>query len=341
MAVSIVVGGQYGSEGKGKVAYLWAEKTGASAVVRVGGSNSGHTVYDKDNRMYTMRMLPTASIQENMTAVLPAGSYIDVPVLMEEIKAIGISRDHLKIDPNAMIILEKHKEEERKKGMQEKIGSTLSGTGAAVADRARRSEDVILAGKVPELAPFIHDTKKYLRGLLDQGKHIVIEGTQGYGLSNYHTQEYPYATSRDTTAAGFLAETGLSPFDVDHIVMTIRTFPIRVAGHSGRIAQEINWKQVSEESGSQEYFEEKTTVTHRVRRVARFTSDVVKEAIRANQPDVIVLNHMDYIDISHQNVKQLSPKQVEFLAGVEREIGRKISYCGTGTMNLIEMGVDG
>lgn len=82
-------------------------------------------------------------------------------------------------------------------------------------------------------------------------------------------------------------------------------------------------------------------MTHRVRRVARFTSDVVKEAIRANQPDVIVLNHLDYIDISHQNVKQLSPKQVEFLAGVEREIGRKISYCGTGTMNLIEMGVDG
>ncbi len=340
MAVSIVIGGQYGSEGKGKVAYLWAEKIGATAVVRVGGANSGHTVYSKDNNKYAMRMLPTASIQGNMTAVLPAGSYIDIPVLLEEIKATGIERDNLKIDPNAMIILEKHKQEEQSRSMQERIGSTLSGTGAAVIDRAARSDDVIFAGDVPELAPFIDDTKEYLRNLLKQGKHIVIEGTQGYGLSNYHTREYPYATSRDTTAAGFLAETGLSPFDVDHIVMTIRAFPIRVAGNSGTFAEEIDWKQVSKESGSKEYFEEKTTVTHRVRRVARFTPDIVKEAILVNRPDVIVLNHLDYIDISHQNVKKLSHKQEEFLARVEKEIGRKISYCGTGTMNLIEMGAD-
>lgn len=341
MSVSVIVGGQYGSEGKGKVAHYWAKKTGAAAVVRVGGSNSGHTIYGADNSMYAMRMLPTASILEHVTAVLPAGSYIDVPVLLEEIRQTKIARERLKIDRNAMIILQTHKDEERKWHMQEEIGSTLSGTGAAVMNRVRRASDVVLAKDVPELAPFLADTKAYLRSLLDKEEHVVIEGTQGYGLSNYHAKEYPYATSRDTTAAGFLAETGLSPFDVEHVVMTIRTFPIRVAGNSGTLEEEMDWKQVSEESGSKEYFEEKTTVTRRVRRVARFTPDIVKEAISVNRPDVIVLNHMDYIDISHKNTDTLSQKQEEFLANVEAGIGRKISYCGNGEMNLIAMeGID-
>lgn len=337
MPVSIIVGGQYGSEGKGKVAHYWAKKTGAAAVVRVGGSNSGHTVYGIDNTMYAMRTLPTASILEHVTAVLPAGSYIDVPILMEEIERTGIGQEYLKIDPYAMIILDKHKDEEQKSNMQEEIGSTLSGTGAAVMERIRRNSGIKMAKDIPELAPFLKDTKAYLRSLLDEGEQIVIEGTQGYGLSNYHTREYPCATSRDTTAAGFLAETGLSPFDVEHVLMVIRAFPIRVAGNSGELEKETDWKQVSEESGSREYFEEKTTVTHRVRRVAHFTPGIVKEAILVNRPDIIVLNHMDYIDISYKNANSLSIKQEEFVLNVEKEIGRKISYCGNGEMNLVAM----
>ena len=84
MSVSIIIGGQYGSEGKGKVAYKLAEKVNATAVVRVGGSNSGHTVYVNDKK-YALRMLPTASLLQGVTAVLPAGAYIDVEVLKQEI----------------------------------------------------------------------------------------------------------------------------------------------------------------------------------------------------------------------------------------------------------------
>ena len=65
---------------------------------------------------------------------------------------------------------------------------------------------------------------------LDAGKKILIEGTQGFGLSLYHSEYYPRCTSRDTTAAGFLAEVGVSPKMVTEIVVVFRTFPIRVAG---------------------------------------------------------------------------------------------------------------
>lgn len=343
MSVSIVVGGQYGSEGKGKVAYFWADKMNAAAVVRVGGSNSGHTVYGQNNELYAFRMLPTASILKDKVVVLPVGAYLDVSVLMDEIRLTGISHDRLKIDFNAAIITEEHKEREREWLLRAEIGSTQSGTGAAVMDRVLRSKShrIMMAKDVPELQPFLTDTKVYMRQLLSEGKHIVVEGTQGYGLSNYHAKDYPYATSRDTTAAGFLAETGLSPFDVEHIVMVIRAFPIRVAGESGPLEDEIDWKRVSQESGSPEYFEEKTTVTHMVRRVARFTPDIVKQALSVNCPDVIVLNHMDYIDAFNKNGQKLSSKQELFLSEVEKQIGRSVNFCGNGEMNMICVGKNG
>ena len=343
MPVSIVVGGQYGSEGKGKVAYFWADKMNAAAVVRVGGSNSGHTVYGSNNEQYAFRMLPTASILKDKVAVLPAGAYLDVAVLMDEIRLTGMSQERLKIDPNAAVITEEHKEREREWLLRSEIGSTQSGTGAAVMDRIlrRKSRRIVMAKDVPELQPYLTDTKVYMRQLLSDGKHIVIEGTQGYGLSNYHAKDYPYATSRDTTAAGFLAETGLSPFDVEHIVMVIRAFPIRVAGESGPLEDEVDWTRVSQESGSPEYFEEKTTVTHMVRRVARFTPDIVTQALSVNRPDVIVLNHMDYIDASNKNGENLSDKQEIFLREVEKQIGRSVTYCGNGETSMICMEKNG
>ena len=95
MAVSIIIGGQYGSEGKGKVACYWANQMKAVAAVRVGGSNSGHTVYDRNGNMYAFRMLPTACILGDMISVLPAGAYIDVPVLLEELKLVGIPKEKM------------------------------------------------------------------------------------------------------------------------------------------------------------------------------------------------------------------------------------------------------
>ena len=78
MPVSIVVGGQYGSEGKGKVAHYIARTSGARAAVRVGGPNSGHTVYADSGKKYIFQHLPTAAILPDVICVLATGSYIDV-----------------------------------------------------------------------------------------------------------------------------------------------------------------------------------------------------------------------------------------------------------------------
>lgn len=76
-------------------------------------------------------------------------------------------------------------------------------------NRISRTRPIRFAKDDPRLRPYIADTKDLLTRMLDAGDRVVIEGTQGYGLSVLHTPHYPYATSRDTTAAGFLSEVGL------------------------------------------------------------------------------------------------------------------------------------
>lgn len=326
MGISIVVGGQFGSEGKGKVTRFLANKLNAKAIVRVGGCNSGHTVY-KDGNKYALKVLPAASV-DGKKCILAAGSYINCDILFEEIEKVGLSKEMLKIDENAVIMCDEYKTKEKADGL-DRISSTLSGTGAAVASRVMRN-NIKLAKDIPELQKYICDTKKYMRNILNDNQHIIIEGTQGYGLSNIHSKFYPCATARDTTAAEFLSETGLSPFDVAHVVMVIRAFPIRVAGNSGPLENETTWEQITKESGSKVLIQELTTVTQRIRRVAYFDPNIVKEAIIANKPDMIFLNHVDYIDATNKDNDSLSDNQLHFIDDVESSIGQQINYIGNG-----------
>jgi adenylosuccinate synthase len=327
--ISIVVGGQYGSEGKGKVAHFLARERNATAAVRIGGPNSGHTIYDDAGHKFIFQHLPTAAILPEVVCVLATGSYIDVPRLLQEMATTQLPSSRLKIDRNAIVITEQHRITESLVGLRAGIGSTLTGTGAAVADRVSRTAPIRFAADEPLLAPYLCETKPTLRGLLDRGERVIIEGTQGYGLSVLHTPHYPYATSRDTTAAGFLSEVGLSPMDVDEIALVIRSFPIRVPGHSGPLENECTWDDVTKESGAPNRLEEITSVTKSVRRVARFSPAIVRDAIAANRPSLVVLNHADYWDHACRGQAILTRKVRGALARIEETISREIDMVGT------------
>lgn len=329
MPVTVVVGGQFGSEGKGKVAYILAKEKGAAVAVRVGGVNSGHTVIDPYGNRLIFKQLPTASIIPDVTCVLPSGSYIDIEVLQAEIMISGISARRLIIDPNAVIITEEDRIEEQN-GIKNTIASTASGTGAAVKRRVGRSKGVRFAKDDPALKEYIRSAIPLMRDFLKSRERIIIEGTQGYGLSPLHSKYYPFVTSRDTTAAAFVSEAGLSPLDVDEVVLTIRAFPIRVGGNSGPLPNEIDWDTVTRESGVGEALIEYTSVTKKVRRVARFHPDVVREAICANNPNVIVLNHLDYIVRECCEYNYLTDKAAFFVNEIEKMIQRPVGYFGLG-----------
>lgn len=331
--ISIICGGQFGSEGKGKVTWEWAKQQNAQAIARVGGPNSGHTVYH-DNKKHILRQLPVSAINKNMISILPAGSYLDRYILNSEIDKYSMTPENLKIDPNAVIITPGHILSEKHFKLNESISSTCSGTGYAYANRVKRDSSVKLAKDIPGLQPYITDTVTYMRRLLDQQAEIIIEGTQGFGLSNLHTPYYPYATARDTTASGILSEIGLSPFDVKHIVLVLRSYPIRVSGNSGPLANEIDWETITQESQSSILLQEYTSVTQKLRRVGRFDPNIVKRAINANRPDIIVMNHVDYFDKTNKTDK-LSELQETRLTQIETEIQNKIDYIGLDPYAII------
>ena len=329
MHISIVVGGQYGSEGNGKVTAFFAEKSNAVAVIRCGGTNSGHTVYDNCKKKHVFQQLPTVAILNEIKCILVAGSYIDIDILFSEMKQVQLDTERLLIDPFAMVITEQHKTQELNATLKECIGSTGSGTGAAVNDRVSRNKEVIFAKDHPDLKRFICDTKPYIYDLLKKNKRIVIEGTQGFGLSLLHSKEYPFVTDRDTTAAGFISECGISPLDVDEIILVIRSHPIRVSGNSGYLKNEIFWNDLVRESDLPFGFVEHTTVTQKVRRVAKFDPEIVKQSIISNRPTKIVLNHMDYIPNRFRE---------EFIRNVEYQLEQKIDFVGLDPLSVKSLG---
>lgn len=324
MPVTVVVGGQFGSEGKGKVAHYLAKTMQASYAVRCGGSNSGHTVIDDNDNIRVFRQLPTAAILPGVKLALCAGSYIDVEVLLQEIADAKIDETRLAIDAEAVIITPEYKAAEKASGLIPAIGSTGSGTGAAVAARVQR-KGITFAKDIPTLHPYIADVAEVLRNSLNKAERIIIEGTQGFGLSPLHSRLFPKVTSRDTTAGAFVAEAGLSPLDVDDIALVLRAFPIRVAGESGPLEHEISWDVITREGNHSTPIHEYTTVTKKLRRVGRFDPEIVKRAIAINQPTRIFLNHMDYVRSDmHENQKKLAA----LLDDIEASIHKRIDFVG-------------
>ncbi len=307
MSLWVVVGGQYGSEGKGKVSALIAEQESIDICVRCGGPNSGHSFTMDGGPRILLRQLPTGVIVPRTRLLIPAGALVNLSVLRKEISDFG----------------------------RERLSSTLSGVGSAVARRALRKQDVRLAGRIDEpwLKRLITDVADECNRALDCGRKVLLEGTQGFGLSLYHSEYYPKTTSRDTSAAGFLSEVGLSPLRVTEVVVVFRTFPIRVSGEqAGFLEDEIDWETIQRESGYPTPIHEYTTVSDKLRRVARFDWNLARRTMDQNRPTRIAVMGMDYFDYANyrkSSFEQLAEKSAAFIQRFEIEFG-KIDYAGTG-----------
>lgn len=334
-SVDVLVGGEYGSEGKGHVVSYLAKEY--DILVRVGGPNAGHTVFEGPPP-YTYHHLPSGTRSSDAQLVIGPGAVIDVDKLLQEIADCKVENDRLSIDPQAMIISTKDKKKEA--GIVRAIGSTGQGVGAALARRItdRGNSAVKLAKDVRELRPFIRETRVILDRAAFEQRKILLEGTQGTGLSLYHGQ-YPHVTSRDTTVAGCLAEAGISPNKVRKVMMVCRSYPIRVQSPSGStsgpLSQELTWKEISERSGIK-YDElirtEKTSTTHRERRVSEFDWDLLRKAASLNAPTDIALTFTDYLSIQNRKARryeQLSEETIHFVEEIERVARAPVSLIVT------------
>ena len=334
--VDVLVGGQYGSEGKGHiVSYLAREY---DVLVRVGGPNAGHTVYEEPEP-YTFHHLPSGTRASTARLIVAAGAVIDVDKLLAEIADCGVENSRLSIDPQTMTISSADKRGERR--LVRDIGSTGQGVGYATARRIRErrsGSSVKLARDIPALRPFVRDTREVLDRAFADGRRVLLEGTQGTGLSLYHGH-YPYVTSRDTTVAGCLAEAGISPSRVRKVLMVCRTYPIRVEspadGTSGPMSQPLTWREIARRSGvplSEIRRTERTSTTHRKRRVSEFDWDLLRKAASLNAPTDIVLTFADYVSIKNRKARrfeQLTTDTIRFVEEIERVAVAPVSLIAT------------
>lgn len=288
--IDIVVGGQYGSEGKGAVAAAMAKRYDYDTLIRVAGPNAGHTVVDLMGQKRALRQIPAAGIVDHDSNLYIApGSEIDPQVLADDIevyKAAGVPTEgRLFVSPQATIVTEMHRrmEADPKFGF---AGSTRKGIGAARAERMMRKVTLVQDWHWPSL-----QSLGAIVGDPPDSITAMIEGCQGYWLGS-HAGLYPFCTSSDCRAVDFLAMSGITRFDHAQAWVVFRSFPIRIAGNSGPLSRPTTWDQIGVEP-------EYTTVTKKVRRVGHWEPDRVAQAIEANYlgPDrpVIAFTFADYL----------------------------------------------
>lgn len=342
---TVLVGGQYGSEGKGAIVAKIANQYGMH--IRVGSPNAGHTIYWNGEK-HVMQTIPCGWINPGASIVIGRGALINMELLMEEIahieKYYPNFRERLVIDAYAGILDEKFRIAEggTQGEMHKRIGSTGEGVGLARIARIERDpsnfrmfEDVAYEYGVDSC--ICRNTPELIANFNDRGGNVIVEGTQGSGLSMLHSN-YPFCTSIDTNAAGIISEVGVAPSRVTDVLMVCRTYPIRVHGNSGPMKDEITWEELFESMGK-EFQPEKTTVTKKVRRIAKWDDELFQNSVLLNEPTEYALTFCDYIDPSLYGTDSIedikkSEKLNAFMCS--NGINGKIRYFGTGPETVVE-----
>jgi adenylosuccinate synthase len=333
--VDVIVGGQYGSEGKGHIASFLSREY--SVLVRVGGPNAGHKVYF-DGTPYTHHHLPSGTLRNAAAKlVIAPGAVINAEALLKEARECNVDCERLTIDPQTMIISDKDRRAED--NLQQRISSTGQGVGAATARRIlERGKKVTLAKDCPGLRPFVRDTWELLERSYKSGKGVLVEGTQGAGLSLFHGS-YPYVTSRDTTVSGCLAEAGIPATRLKKSIMVCRTYPIRVqnpkGGTSGPLSQELDWDEIAKRANvpvDQIKTNERTSTTNRQRRVGAFDWALLRKSSALNGPTDIAITFTDYLHPRNADARrydQLTLETIRFIEEVERVGAAPVSLIST------------
>ena len=337
--VDVLVGMQWGSEGKGKVSSFLSSRY--DCVVRSGGSQAGHTFY-VNGKKYVNRQIPCTVLNSDCSLILSPASIINCGVLSEEIERYDLTPERLFVDRTAGVITAEHLLIAKELLSQERYGSTREGVGLAQASKVLRSG--VLFGdfvKGTLLENFCADTVKIVHECIARGKSVLLEGTQGFGLCLNHGV-YPFVTSRDVTTSALLSDAGISPQYHRKTIGVMRTYPIRVGGNSGPTrSKEVFWEDIEQRSGAPAKIREYTTVTGRLRRVFEQDFELLERALLVNCPDEIALMFIDYLnyeDYGKRYFDDLSNKSKEYVHMLEERLKVPITMIGTGPEEMMMIG---
>ena len=322
MTSTVVIGGFFGDEGKGKIISYLAIHDKPSIVVRGGaGPNAGHTIKDGD-KTYKVRMLPSGFLNKNARVMVGPGVVVNPDVLLKEIDDFNVN-GRAYVDNNCGIIEQSHRDADSKGQLKEKIGSTGSGTGPANAERAMRT--LKLAKEIDVLEKLLIDVPLEVNSALDRNENVLIEGTQGTHLSLWHGT-YPFVTTKDVTASGICADIGIGPKRVDEVIVVFKSYLTRVG--TGPMPGELDPSETSKKG-----WEEFGTVTGRLRRAAEFDFDLAKRAVMLSSATQISITKLDVRFPNCAGVtsyNDLDDDARSFIKNIETKLGVTVTLIGTG-----------
>jgi len=332
--IDLVIGGQFGSEGKGSVV-SWLSKTQErpfDVSIRTGSPNAGHT-FRVGEGLVKMRQLPCSwQAQKDNVLYVPAGAVINEEVFYAEVEMVhsrGFS-GRILVSPQASVVDGEAIEAER----AIKTGTTGEGIGYTRARKCLRK--AVLAKDVPKLRSFVPSPSDWLYNALAKDCcHLLVESTQGFGLSMDYFH-YPFCTSTNLTPYRILDDAEI-PWGAHrvNVWMVLRTFPIRIAGNSGALWMETSWEELRRRYGNHIPVE-RTTVTDKVRRVGEFDVITAVDAVHRCRPNNVVLTFFDYL---YPNVKEtgLTQPMKQVLSDLSLKIEHRITHVGVGIGEVLEV----
>jgi adenylosuccinate synthase len=323
MTCTIIVGGFFGDEGKGKIVAHIAYRDRPSIISRGGvGPNAGHTVTIGEKE-YGVRMVPSGFVYPDAKLMIGTGVLVDPNVFLREVGLLGV-KGRTFVDQRCAIIEEEHIRRDRQsEHLAKTIGSTGTGCGPANADRVLRTARQ--AKDVPELSEYLIDVPLTIHHALEGGETVILEGSQGFGISLYFGT-YPYVTSKDTSASQVAADNGVGPTQVDEVMVVFKAYPTRVG--EGPFSTEMT-KQTSLQMGIEEF----GTVTHRPRRIGRWDGEMARYSAMVNGCTQAAITGIDRVDkdcYGATQYEQLTRKAREFLESAEKDIGAPVTLISTG-----------
>lgn len=329
MSIKVLIGTQWGDEGKGKVTDLLAEKS--DVVVRYqGGNNAGHTLV-VNGEVFKLHLIPSGVLYKNVICIIGNGVVIDPEILLKEmegLRARGVSVDNLRISSHAHVILPFHKMldhlQEEKRSQDNKIGTTSRGIGPAYTDKISRTGiriiDILDENKFTyrikeknwgellgvtqqqinsvvqdylefgkQLKPFVVDSVSLIHDLRKQGKEIFLEGAQGTML-DVDFGTYPFVTSSNPTAGGACTGSGLGPKMIDEVIGVVKAYTTRVGEGPFPTELKENVGEFLREKG-----QEFGTTTGRARRCGWLDTVVLKYSANVNSLTSIALTKIDVL----------------------------------------------
>ncbi|GAB6045636.1 adenylosuccinate synthase [Caminibacter profundus] len=328
--VDLIVGLQWGDEGKGKIVDLVAKNY--DIVIRSqGGHNAGHTVV-VDGKKYALHLLPSGVLNPNAINVIANGVVVYPPQLIKEIKNFDKDiKNKLFISDKAHMILDTHiaidKAREKLRG-KNAIGTTGRGIGPAYADKIARVG--VRMGELKNIdrlleklehyyemnkgyfeyldieIPNMDDLKKELQewqnelgcNIIDTTKYLwdnfdknmLLEGAQATLLDVDHGT-YPYVTSSNTIASGALTGSGIPPKKLNKVIGIAKAYTTRV-GNGPFPTEDLSEAGDKIRAQGAEF----GTTTGRPRRCGWFDVVAAKYAVTLNSCDEVAIMKLDVLD---------------------------------------------